>query len=149
MIKKNKRGISPIVATVILIAIVVVIGIVILLWATNIFGEKAQKFGEDIDQSCKNIQLTVTYDSGNLEISNDDVTIPLYQLQLNVETDGGNEPFTLELDGGIAPGSSMAIDDVLNKAGASGGTLTSVSPILIGEADGNPRAVPCSRKISV
>ncbi len=49
---KKKRGVSPVIATVLLISIVVILALIIFLWARSFVGEKLQKFDSAIEYSC-------------------------------------------------------------------------------------------------
>ena len=46
MIKRGKKGLSPIIATVLLIVITLIIAMIIFLWAKNFIGEKTKKFND-------------------------------------------------------------------------------------------------------
>jgi hypothetical protein len=51
----KKRGVSPIIATLLLISISVIIAVIIFLWARGFVGEKAEKFGAAIEFACEDI----------------------------------------------------------------------------------------------
>lgn len=53
----NRRGVTPVVATVLLIAIVVVLGVIIFFWAKGFLSESAQKGDRAVEQSCANAQF--------------------------------------------------------------------------------------------
>ena len=68
MIKiREKKGLSPVVATILLIAIVVVLALIIFMWARGFFKEKTQKFNEPIENSCQRVifQAEVFSDGAN------------------------------------------------------------------------------------
>lgn len=139
---KEKRGISPVVATVLLVAIVVVVGIIIFLWASGIFGESEQKFGEAITKSCDTIAISASYSGGSLQVSNDDSRIPLYGLIVYDEQDGNLVPIDAG-EVGLAPGESKEISLSLTDP-------KQVSPVLKGTKDGSDITYTCDkRKIDI
>lgn len=140
--KLDKKGVSPVVATVILIAIVVVLGMIILLWAMGFFGEKAQKFDEPITKACDSINLEISYSGESLEVLNNDERIPLYKLRVNIEGAGGSEP--MEVEANIGPGQSKSIPI------DSGLTIKNVIPVLVGLSNGAEKEYVCTnRKIEL
>lgn len=145
---KDKRGISPVVATVLLVAIVVVVGIIIFIWATGLLGEKEQKFGEPITNSCDNILLSVSYSSADnkLQISNDDSRIPLYNIVIYDEQDGNLVPISYSGEVNLAAGQPKELD--LSGEGIS--NPKQISPILKGTKDGSEVEYLCDkRKIDI
>tara|TARA_Y100000034_G_scaffold81108_1_gene97240 strand:+ start:641 stop:1108 length:468 start_codon:yes stop_codon:yes gene_type:complete len=61
----KKKGVSPVMATIILIAIVVILAIIIFLWAKGFVGERAQKFGSAIELSCDKTNFEIGFPSNN------------------------------------------------------------------------------------
>ncbi len=59
----NKKGVSPIVATVLLIVLGLVLASIIFLWAKSFIAEKTEKFNEPIENSCKSDQLVYEADA--------------------------------------------------------------------------------------
>lgn len=54
---KNKRGVSPVVATVLLIVIVVVLAAIIFIWARGFLSESATKGDRVVESSCEDINF--------------------------------------------------------------------------------------------
>ncbi len=113
----EKKGISPVIATVILIAIVVVIGIIIFLWAKAFISESAVKNGRSVEVSCGEVEYETQIvknvcGSGNqddaLDINNIG-NIPIYGMKV------------LEID--KSTGSVNVIDPLANDPFPTG-TLT-------------------------
>lgn len=71
-IKKNNRAVSPVVATILLIAIVVVIALIVFLWLRNLSKEVVQKFDENVELTCEKVKFEADYfpDDGILSLSN-------------------------------------------------------------------------------
>lgn len=57
----KKKGLSPVVATVLLITIVIVIALIIFLWAKGFVSERVQKFGQAVEYSCGNNEKSVDF----------------------------------------------------------------------------------------
>jgi flagellin-like protein len=97
MERGNKRAISPVVATVLLIMMVIVIALIIFLWFRNISGEVIDKNGENIKMACDKVSISTSYDSALfLHISNTG-TIPISSMK--VELNGAGSSGTEILEG--------------------------------------------------
>ena len=81
MIIKNKRGITPVIATLLLIAMVVVIIAIIFMGSKNFVKESVQKKGLPADQACLEIVIQKSCSDGVLSISNLG-NIPIYQFDI-------------------------------------------------------------------
>lgn len=86
----NKRGVSPVIATVLLIGLVVTLGVVVFLWFRSFTQEAVTKFGgENIELVCGNVQFEASYSSGgNLAISNFG-NVPIYSFNIQINSEGG------------------------------------------------------------
>ena len=139
----NKRAVSPVIATIILIAIVIVIAVVIFAWFRGSVNSSIQKFGADINQRCDEALdgLSATYSSGKLQlVNNGNVAI----FDIRVRTLGGSrEVFDLSDKVGNW-GEGLTI----GKAGSYElGSLDSDSieliPILLGNSNDGQVTYPC------
>ncbi|HLD98307.1 MAG TPA: archaellin/type IV pilin N-terminal domain-containing protein [Candidatus Nanoarchaeia archaeon] len=141
--KKNKRGISPVIATVLLIAIVVILGFIIFLWANSVIREDIQKFGEPIQNSCSDVELSASSLGNSLVLTNNGDRVPVYNVALHID-EGGDivvEEYAGELN--IAPGRSKTLD-------ISGyGNVVAVSPVLKGTKGGSEESYVCDDKIEL
>lgn len=59
MKRGNKRAISPIIATVLLIALVFVLTAIIFLWAKGFISEQIEKFGQPVESICEDVSFDV------------------------------------------------------------------------------------------
>lgn len=85
---KTKRGISPVIATVLLIAIVIVTGLIVFLWFRGIAEETITKFSQkNIKLVCRDVQFQASYSNNILSISNTG-TVPLYSMKLKISGGG-------------------------------------------------------------
>ena len=79
----DKRGISPVIATVLLVLIAVIIAGIIFVWARSFVGEKTTKFGSAIELACPDIKFNAEAFAGEnkLYIVNQG-TVPLYGMEI-------------------------------------------------------------------
>ena len=57
--KRGKRGLSPIIASVLLIALVLVLAAIIFLWARGFISEQIEKFGTPINDLCQDVAFEI------------------------------------------------------------------------------------------
>jgi len=86
----KKRGISPIIATILLVVIVMVLALIIFLWARGFVKESVRKQGASAQQKCGEISLSVAYVNDVLEISNNG-DVPIYRLEIEKKNEGNIE----------------------------------------------------------
>ena len=130
----KKRGISPVVATVLLIAIVVVIALIVFLWIRGLQGEAITKFdGTNVKLICGKVNFEASYSaaSNQIVVSNTG-DVPIWEIK--VERSGnGNKKTALLTDqwpnNGLAPGD--ATTGALPSSLIEGNTLTLI-PVLRG-----------------
>lgn len=118
--KKEKRAVSPVIATILLVAIVIVLALIIFLWARGFVQERVQKFigGEmkDADEVCGEIKFDaeLSDDKTAIDIVNRG-NVPIYAIDvkkigggasgreeyrdLNLDVGGSNEISDLDIDG--------------------------------------------------
>ena len=148
MIKKRscKKGVSPIIATILLIALVIVIGTIVFVWFKSMTQEAITKFeGQNVELVCDDINLDVSYSSGTLSISNSG-NVPIYRADIKVDKgrDGYSTSDVRELssswpDTGLNQG--MIFTDSINfEAGAESIVII---PVLIGDSDSGKREHVC------
>lgn len=90
---RKKRGISPVIATVLLVAMVVVIGLIIFLWFRGITKEAVTKFGgTNIELVCEDVEFLSDYSTatGILSISNIG-NVPIFGMKARISEQGGYE----------------------------------------------------------
>ena len=91
----KKKGLSPVITTVILIALVIAIIAVVFFWFRGMVEEGVTKFGKNIQLVCEDVSFDASYDSGTLNIVNQG-NIPLYTL--NVKSSSGGIYTTKEIN---------------------------------------------------
>ena len=94
----NKRGISPVIATVLLIAMVIVIGLIVFLWFRGIVQEEGTKFGKNVKLVCADVKFDASYSdsTGILSIVNTGRP-PIYRMKMKISKEGSHS--TKEIEG--------------------------------------------------
>jgi len=126
----EKKGLSPVVATLILVVVVVSLSSIVFMWARSLIGEAITKNGVPAEQACEEISLSATYyaSDGRLQISNN-ADISVSKLSVAIESGGD---FSEELkDVKVLAGDSVEIRII------SGGTNVEIVPWITGEKSGN------------
>jgi flagellin-like protein len=92
MKRGKKKSLSPIIATVLLIGIVVAIGLIVFAWMRGFVKEEGTKFGENVRLVCQDpaLQFKASYNfsNGNLKIINSG-NIPIFQVDIKVYMSNG------------------------------------------------------------
>jgi len=142
---KNKRGISPVIATVLLIAMVVVIGLIVFLWFRGMVQEEGTKFGKNVKLVCDDVNFEASYSGGILSIVNTG-TIPIYRMKLKILKEGSHETKDL-------PGDWPGLG--LNQGGTFSGDISSevegankiiVLPVLMGSSSEGKKSYICEEQ---
>lgn len=142
----KKKGVSPIIATILLIALVIIIGVIIFFWMKSMTQEAVTKFdNQNIEMVCNNVNFYATYSGGILYLSNNG-NIPIYDFKIKIEDDGSYS--TLELSNIT---DSQFPETGLNPGGAFSGDVNvgnpekiTLIPILIGKNEqGEERTYTC------
>ncbi|MBW6442791.1 hypothetical protein K0A97_03390 [Patescibacteria group bacterium] len=89
--KCEKKGVSPVVATVLLISMVIAISLILFLWLRGFIQEAVIKFDENIELACQDVSLDFTYLSGgNRFYVLNNGNIPVYSLRIKIIRSGGH-----------------------------------------------------------
>ena len=139
----KKRGLSPIITTLILVALVIVIISIIFFWFRGMVQEGVTKFGKNIQLVCEEVDFDATYNSGDLNIVNNG-NVPIYNMNLKI-SDGGsynteslnNADYEDWPATGLKQGEALAIN-----IGAVTGTIE-LNPVLIGTSRSGKKTFVC------
>jgi len=131
--KRGKRGLSPVIASVLLIALVLVLAAIIFLWARGFISEQIEKFGVPIEDLCQNVAFDIEVidaSSGyDFEIANRG-NVPIHKFDVKEIIGGDSDikqfPFPVDLG-----------ESVKQKVGLKSSTeKIVVYPVLIGNIRG-------------
>ena len=149
IMKRGKKGVSPIIATVLLIAIVIVLVVVIFLWLRGTIKDAITKGGENVELVCDKVKIRASYSDPKIEIVNDG-DIPIYDFNIKfVRVGESNTKDVKELlpslwpTKGLLKGASFSGDissevNVLPKA-----TKLLVTPVLRGTSSDGEKVYDC------
>lgn len=144
----SKKGVSPVIATVLLISIVLVIGLIIFLWARGFVAEEGTKFGKNIKLVCEDIEFKATYSGGTLNIINEG-NVPIFRVKVKISQEAG---YTTK---DITELSSNWPDVGLNQGGTFSGNIGSevsgaqkikIIPVLIGKSGKGEKVYLCEEQ---
>lgn len=90
-IKRGKKAVSPVIATVLLIMIVIILAIIIMLWSKGFIKEKILKFDKPIENVCNEVSIKT--------FVNDDLTygftntgnVPIYSVDVKISEKGSSK----------------------------------------------------------
>lgn len=142
----RKRGISPVIATVLLIAMVIVIGLIVFLWFRGLTQEAVTKFGgTNIELICEDILFDASYSSGTLYISNTG-NVPIYSMKLKIQQGGNYETKDLSELSSSWPVAGINQGGVFSGkvSLSSGADEITITPVLIGSSDEGKRTYTCN-----
>ncbi len=138
----KKKGISPVIATVLLIAIVVIIALIVFLWFRSMTKEATTKFDKNIELVCNDVSFDADYSGVTLNIVNTG-NVPIFKIKARTYDESGYT--TEELDGWPSYG--------LNQGGAYSGSLDAVNadkivliPVLMGSSKSGQKSFVCDEK---
>jgi len=137
----EKRGLSPVIASVLLILLVLVLASLIFLWARGFISEQIEKFGQPIDAVCSSVNFDVDRIevlTGNdiLEVVNRG-DIDIYHLDVKMFDGKGNSEiskFKFKVDAG----ESIRGEINLRMENGEKPEKITVYPALIGTVQGKP-----------
>ena len=140
----ERRGLSPVIATILLIGIVVVIALIVFLWIRGLTEEAITKFdGENVKLVCDKVRFDAEYSSSTetVYISNTG-NVPIYQMKARLSGGGSYETVLVEDDWpetGLNPGGPYS-----GSLDVSGSEKIVLIPVLIGKTDsGAKRSYTC------
>jgi hypothetical protein len=147
--KNNKKALSPVIATMLLVALSVVLGSIIFLWARSFIGESITKDGEDVLNSCKDLDLEIEIVRGvgadTVRVANNG-GVPLYRLKITGDNIDENDPVMVGSLLGINIKSGATWENSEIWAGYfSAGEVVRVIPLIAGEdSSGEVDSFECS-----
>ncbi|MGD9275997.1 MAG: hypothetical protein PVJ67_02395 [Candidatus Pacearchaeota archaeon] len=134
----KRKGVSPVIATVLLIAMVVVIGLIIFLWFQGMTRESITKFeGTNIELVCNDVSFDAGYSAGELSIVNNG-NVPIYGMKMKVIGEGSYDTVDVTGFSGLSQGGSFS-------GGVNIGSATNIVliPVLLGSSERGERTFVC------
>ena len=149
---KNKRGVSPVVATVLLIAMVIVIGLIIFLWFRSLTKDAVTKFGgKNIELVCEEVDFTPGYSSetGILTIQNFG-NVPIYGINIKISGDGSHTTEGINVLSYNWPTMGLKQGDIFSSidlsSSFSGAESVLLIPVLLGSSKKGQQTYVCDER---
>jgi flagellin-like protein len=151
----KKRGVSPVIATVLLIALVIIIALIIFLFMRNIGEENIMKFGdESIKLACQQkVDFDASYSNGLLAISNLGEA-PIFNMNIKFSQGGNYETKELKSfsewpSSGLNQGGVVSVD-ISSDISSTGAEKITLIPILVGKTkEGAKKSYTCEASSGV
>ncbi len=121
----NKKAISPVIATVLLITIAIVVIVIIFIWARGALKEETTKFEEPISRACDDLNIEITLNGDTLNVVNRGDRVALHSLAL--KTNSGDLFTCGSIDLSPNQGTNLA---VLSCESATSSEIASIIPIV-------------------
>jgi flagellin-like protein len=145
---KNKKAISPIISTVILIMIVIILAIIILLWARGFLKEAILKeisgTEKRVEQFCGEVGITTILEGDSFGFTNSG-NVPIYKVNLKTTSGGTStiEEITPDKGGLVNPGFATMFEGKKY----SDYSEIKIMPIILGKSkSGGVTQFPCPEK---
>ena len=148
---EEKKGVSPVIATILLIGIVIVIALIVFFWFKGLTEESITKFGnKNIKLVCEDVEFEAGYSGGTLSISNTG-TIPIYNINVEVSGVGGYVTRSLKELSQSWPTTGLNQGEVFSTKLDSIPEISSADemiliPVLAGESNSGQKTHACGEK---
>jgi len=148
--KNQKKGVSPVVATVLLVVMVIVLALIIFLWFRGLTKESITKFGgTNIELVCDEVSFSSDYSFGTLTISNLG-NVPIFSMNIKITGQGSHE--TKEIKeisnnwpaSGLRQGGIFSSQDLTTEF--SGADSVVIIPILAGSSESGEKTHVCEER---
>ena len=129
----RNKGLSPVIATVLLVGVVVVSGLIIFTWFRGLTQEAVTKFDQNIQLVCNDVKFEAEYSNvdDTLAISNTG-NIPIFGFDIKESSESGSSTKSIDLligwpKGGLKQGGAALVD-----AGIDPSSEIKLVPVLRG-----------------
>jgi flagellin-like protein len=143
---EKKKGLQPVVATILLVVMVIIIALIVFLWFRGITEETITKFGgENVKLVCDDVYFEADYSGTTLYLSNSG-NVPIFGMELKAYKTGSHTSENLREfsnvwpDAGLNQGGTFSDDVVVDAE-----ELVLV-PVLIGESESGKKTYVCDEE---
>ncbi len=135
----SKRGLSPIIATVLLIALVMVLASIVFLWARGFVTEQIEKFGQPVGNACSLVNfeaeiITSEFNYDVIEVVNKG-NIDIYHLDIKMLDFQGNSEVS-KFKFSVDVGDSISGEVPLKMSDGTRPKEITIYPALVGNVAG-------------
>lgn len=152
ILKIKKRGISPVIASVLLVVIVLIIALIVFLWLKGITKEAVVKFDKNVELVCEDLVFDVKYtDLQKLQVANNG-NVPIYNLKIKIYDSLTKTTELKEINDLISTGNKYPVSNYGLQAGKTGiysipfddgVNRIIVIPVLRGSSDSGEKDYVC------
>ncbi len=146
--RMRKKGVSPVVATVLLIAMVIVLALIVFLWFRSLTKEAITKFGgKNVEIVCDEVSFSAEYSLGTLTVTNVG-NVPIFGLNVKIVKGGSYETKDLKTlstgwpETGLKQGGVFMSEDLTTQF--SGTTKVVLIPVLVGSSKNGEKLHACT-----
>jgi flagellin-like protein len=143
----NKKGVSPVIATVLLIGMVVVLALIVFVWMQALAQETVTKFGdENIELACDDVAIDAGYSASTrmLTITNSG-NVPIYKISMKISEVG--RYYTEKIEEGWQKYGLDTGQSFTGEVDLSGAEEVVLIPVLLGNTeDGKKRTHTCEER---
>ena len=149
---KKKKGVSPVIATVLLIGMVIVLGLIIFTWMRGLSKEAITKFdGENVEVICQRVNFDAELvDGTKLSIVNR-ANVPIYQMKAKIISAGGYETVYLDELNPTPVWKRYGLDAedsfVATLGNTKGASEIVLIPVLLGNANTDKKKFTCEENV--
>jgi flagellin-like protein len=144
---KGKRGLSPIIASVLLIMLVIILASLIFFWARGFVTEQIEKFGNNVETMCASVSFSAALVDGSLSgdafeiVNTGDINIHEIQIKMFRSGNSDTSVFKFRVDAGKAVRGDVSLK---MDSGEIPETVT-LYPVLLGNVKGKStnKPFPC------
>ncbi|MBS3086898.1 hypothetical protein J4422_04315 [Candidatus Pacearchaeota archaeon] len=143
----QKRGVSPVVATVLLVVMVIVLALIIFLWFRGLTKESITKFGgTNIELVCDDVSFSADYSFGTLTISNVG-NVPIFGMNVKIVRSGSHETKEIKVLSTLWPATGLKQGGIFSSdLQFSGATEIVLIPILVGSSESGEKTHVCEER---
>ncbi len=136
--RRLTRGISPVIATVILVAIAVSITLLAFTWSKALIPEQLTIGGKNIQLVCADVVFEATYTQGVLRIANMG-NIPIYSIEMRRNLQGSYTTARIQNVTELQPGAIFTLTFTPDDAKS-----ITLYPILLGSSNSGDQTFTCT-----
>lgn len=149
---KNKRGLSPVVATVLLISIVIAIAVIVFLWLNGLIDEPGTKMdGQNVETVCRDVEFEPSYSNSTRKVSiSNEGNVGIYDFKVRSSQQGNEETEDLQEitdsfpENGLSPGGVSSFE--LSNFGEDFDSVDFI-PVLVANSDDGRKEYVCEDNV--
>jgi len=123
---KNKKGVSPVIATLLLVVIVIILAMLIFIWAKSFIKEAITKRDKPASQICNEVKLQAYYESSSNKVIISNIgNYPVYRVELKLKKSGDISISKIDKQFPLGASEEIPLGDTYDEV--------EVVPVILGE----------------